>query len=72
MTPTDRDPWATAEESRDDVASLYRRAWTHSDATIEALPLEAPGRVPWWQVDQASWESYRNQLEGVARDAAAD
>lgn len=24
------------------------RAWAHADATIEALPLDAPGRVPWW------------------------
>lgn len=42
------DMWAIAEESRDDIVSLYRRAWTHSDATIEALPLDATGRVPWW------------------------
>jgi uncharacterized damage-inducible protein DinB len=43
------DMWATAEESREDVLALYRRAWSHADATIEALPLEAAGRVPWWQ-----------------------
>ena len=36
-------------ESREDVVALYRRAWAHADATIEALPLEAAGRVPWWQ-----------------------
>jgi len=22
--------------------------WAHSDATIDALPLEAMGEVPWW------------------------
>jgi uncharacterized damage-inducible protein DinB len=47
------DMWATAEESREDVLALYRRAWSHADATIEALPLEATGRVPWWQGDGA-------------------
>jgi hypothetical protein len=47
------DMWATAEELREDVLALYRRAWSHADATIEALPLEAAGRVPWWQGDRA-------------------
>jgi hypothetical protein len=42
------DMWATAEESRDFVVGLYRRAWAHADATIEALPPETVGRVPWW------------------------
>jgi hypothetical protein len=43
------DMWATADESREYVVALYRRAWAHADATIEALPLETVGRVPWWQ-----------------------
>lgn len=42
------DMWATGEESREDVVSLYRRAWVHTDGTVEALELDAPGRVPWW------------------------
>ncbi|MGK5630796.1 DinB family protein [Streptomyces sp. URMC 123] len=42
------DMWATADESREDIVELYRRAWRHSDATIDALALDAPGRVPWW------------------------
>ena len=49
----DADMWATAEESREDVLALYRRAWAHADATIEALPLDAAGRVPWWPGDRA-------------------
>jgi hypothetical protein len=40
--------WARADESRDDVIGLWRRAWAHADATIEALPLDAPGAVRWW------------------------
>src|SRR5205823_5485691 len=42
------DMWATAEESRDDIVGLYRRVWAHSDATIDSLPLDATGHVPWW------------------------
>jgi uncharacterized damage-inducible protein DinB len=43
------DMWATAEESREDVLGLYHRVWRHSDATIDALDLDAPGSVPWWR-----------------------
>ncbi|MFE7765791.1 DinB family protein [Streptomyces sp. NPDC057438] len=42
------DMWATADESRADVVGLYRRAWAHADATLDALPLDTVGRVPWW------------------------
>ncbi len=45
------DMWATADESREDVLGLYRRAQAHADATIEALPLDAKGRVAWWGDD---------------------
>jgi uncharacterized damage-inducible protein DinB len=48
------DLWATAEESREEIVALYRQAWAHADATIQALPLEAAGRVPWWQGDRAA------------------
>lgn len=46
------DMWATAEESRDDIVAFYRRVWAHSDATIEALDLDAEGRVPHWPKDR--------------------
>ncbi|MET7982025.1 MULTISPECIES: DinB family protein [unclassified Streptomyces] len=45
---TNGDMWVTADESRAFVVGLYRRAWTHADATIDALPLETTGTVPWW------------------------
>ncbi len=112
------DMWATADQSREQIVGLYRRAWTHSDATIDALALDAIGRVPWWPDDRSEvtlhrilvhmiaetnrhaghadivrelidgstglregnegrapgdeswWESYRNRLERVAREAA--
>lgn len=39
---------ATADESKDDIIALYHRAWAHSDETILDLPINALGRVPWW------------------------
>jgi uncharacterized damage-inducible protein DinB len=114
---TNADMWATAEESRESIVSLYQRVTALADATIDALPLDAPGRVPWWQGDRSAvtlqqilvhmiaethrhaghadivrelidgaaglrqdndnmppedrawWESYRERLEQVAREA---
>jgi uncharacterized damage-inducible protein DinB len=113
------DMWATADESREHIVGLYHRVWAHSDATVEELPLDAIGSVPWWQperrevtlhrilihmiaetdrhaghadvvrelIDGAAglrrdndnmppgdpqwWESYRDRLERVAREAGA-
>ena len=42
------DWWATEDETRADLLALYDRVIAHSDATIEALALDAPGHVPWW------------------------
>jgi uncharacterized damage-inducible protein DinB len=53
------DLWATAEESREQIVGLYRRVWAHSDATIEALPLDAIGHVPWWPPDHAEVTLHR-------------
>jgi uncharacterized damage-inducible protein DinB len=44
----DADMWATASETRDEIVELHRFSAAHSDATIEELPLDAPGVVPWW------------------------
>jgi hypothetical protein len=46
------DMFARPDESRDFITGLYRRAWAYADATIEALPLDAIGHVPWWPADQ--------------------
>ncbi len=43
------DLWATEGETRDQIIGFYRRTWEHSDATINELPLDAPGHVPWWR-----------------------
>ncbi|AKN71460.1 DinB-like protein, PF04978 family [Streptomyces sp. PBH53] len=42
----DADLWARADETREDIVGLYRRACAHADETIAALPLDAVGRVP--------------------------
>jgi len=42
------DMWAAPDESRELLTGLYREVWAHSDATIDALSLDAPGQVPWW------------------------
>jgi uncharacterized damage-inducible protein DinB len=48
------DMWATAEQSRAEIVDTYRRVCAHGDATIETLPLDAPGRVPWWPSERAA------------------
>lgn len=42
------DQWAAEDETREQIIEFYRRTWEHSDATINELPLDAPGHVPWW------------------------
>jgi hypothetical protein len=42
------DMWATAEQSREDLVALYRRASAHCDAVVRELALDAPATVVWW------------------------
>jgi uncharacterized damage-inducible protein DinB len=60
------DMWATAGESREEIVSFYRRAWTHADATIEALPLDALGSVPWWPAERAEVTLHRILIHVIA------
>lgn len=46
------DWYATAEETMDGLIDLARRVWVFADGTINALPLDAPGVVPWWPADR--------------------
>jgi hypothetical protein len=46
------DMWATADESRNEIVQRYREAWAHSDATIDALGIDAIGHVPHWPAGQ--------------------
>jgi len=60
------DMWATAEESREQIVGLYHRVWAHSDATIEALSLEATGQVPWWPPDHSEVTLHRILVHMIA------
>jgi hypothetical protein len=53
------DLWATSTERPEQLIGLYRRVWAHADATIEALPLDAVGRVPWWPAERAQVSLHR-------------
>src|SRR5688500_5327387 len=60
------DMWATADESREDVLALYRRAWAVTDATVRELPLDAAGRVPWWGPDRQAVTLHQILLHVIA------
>jgi uncharacterized damage-inducible protein DinB len=60
------DMWATAAESREHVVGLYHRTWAHSDATIDALPLDALGRVPHWPDDRSEVTLHRILVHVIA------
>jgi hypothetical protein len=47
-TASGTDLWVTQDETRAEITEFYRRACKHADATIIALPIDAPGHVPWW------------------------
>ncbi|QAY69440.1 DinB family protein [Xylanimonas protaetiae] len=49
----EEDMWATESEPAARLVALYRRVWAHGDATIAALDLDSPGRVPWWDPTRA-------------------
>jgi len=39
---------AKPDETRHDIVMAYRSVWELADATINELPLDAVGKVPWW------------------------
>ena len=60
------DMWAAADESREQIVGLYHRAWAHSDATIDALALDAIGQVPWWPEDRREVTLHRGLVHMIA------
>ena len=60
------DMWATAEESLEQIVGLYHRVWTGSDATIEALALDAVGEVPWWPRERRQVTMHRILVHVIA------
>jgi uncharacterized protein DUF664 len=57
--------WATPDQSRAEIVDLYRRSWQLADDTIAALPLDAPGEVPWWG-DQSAVTLHRILVHMIA------
>ena len=60
------DMWAAPEETREQITGLYRRAQAHADATIQALPLDAAGRVPWWPAERGEVTLHRILVHVIA------
>jgi Protein of unknown function (DUF664) len=60
------DMFAAAGESRAQITGLYKKAWAHSDATIEALPLDATGRVPHWPGEHSEVTLHRIMVHVIA------
>lgn len=48
----DADLWVPADETREQIVALHHASARHSDATVEALPLDARGEVAWWAPDR--------------------
>lgn len=48
----DDDMWARPDESVEEIVGFFSRSSAHADATVEALPLDAVGQVPWWPVER--------------------
>jgi len=63
------DLWAMADETRAEIIDLYQMVWSHTDATIEALALDAPGYVPWWQEEVSLFNVMVHCLSDTTRHA---
>jgi hypothetical protein len=61
--------WATEHETRDEIVGLGRRVWDHSDATIDALAIDAPGYVPWWREEVKLFNIMVHVLSDATRHA---
>jgi len=51
QTGLNADMYPLATESRDLIVSTYRKVAAFTDETIERLPLDTQGTVPWWPDD---------------------
>jgi hypothetical protein len=60
------DMWAMPEESGEHIVDLYRRVWTHADAAIAELDLDATGTVPWWPPEHATVTLHRILVHVIA------
>ncbi|WP_282944195.1 DinB family protein [Cellulomonas endometrii] len=63
------DMWVPAHESLASVRELHAFSAAHADATVEALPLDAPGHVPWWRPENADVTLQRVLVHLIAETA---
>ena len=66
------DWWVPADVPASEVVAFYRRVWAFCDQTVEALPLDARGVVPWWPEDHHDVSLHRvlvHVISDVARHA---
>lgn len=66
------DWWVPAEVSTAHLVDFYRRVAAFVDAAFDELPLDTPGRVPWWPEDRATTSLHRiavHVMSDVARHA---
>jgi len=71
-TEPNADMYATEHETMAGILDLYRRVWAFADATIDELPLDTIGRVPWWPPERAEATLERiimHTLTDIARHA---
>ena len=65
----DADMWVPAAESRAEIVEFHHYSAAHSDATIEALSLDARGEVPWWQPDRRQVTLHQILVHMIAETA---
>jgi uncharacterized damage-inducible protein DinB len=63
------DMFATPDQDLGWVTGFYRRAWRHADATIDALELDAPAVVPWWEPASRNTDLHRILVHVIAETA---
>jgi uncharacterized damage-inducible protein DinB len=66
---TNADMWLPADETLEQVRELHAYSAAHTDATIEALPLDAPGRVPWWPGERGEVTLHQILVHVIAETA---
>ena len=70
----DEDPqvdwYATADETCAGLLETYRRVQAFCDETIDTLPLDAPGKVPWWPEERSSGVTLGEIIVRVTQDLA--
>jgi Protein of unknown function (DUF664) len=60
------DMWATQDETVEQIVGLYRRAFDFAGRTVEELPLDAEGHVPWWPPERNPVTLHRVLVHMVA------